>query len=389
MSQSDPASQFQETFSATPEWHIKAPGRINLIGEHVDYLDGFVMPAAIDRSLEMLVRANHTDQVRIWTTLVGNREPVSFSLSNLEPQSGERYWLNYIAGVFEMMRRHGIEPKGFDAVITADLPTGAGLSSSAALETVSALAMEAVTGTSLTPLSRAQLCLQAEQEFAGVPCGMMDQLAVGMGRKNHALLIDCRDHSVEPVPIPSDVAIVISDTQVKHALGDGEYRKRRENCEAALSILGKESWRDISDSDLADKEAELGELLMRRSKHVISEIKRVLKMRDALLSGNLEPIAEIMRSGHESLRDDYEVSCSELDFLVDAAYDFGTKNGLIGSRMTGGGFGGSTVSLVKIDAAEALKSHLSDRFSDQFNREPNCFIAQIAEHAVSTPFVTK
>lgn len=373
------SENFKKHFGQSPEWIIQAPGRINLIGEHIDYLEGFVMPAAIDRFLTMAVRANGTDQANIWTSQVCDDSPVSFSLVDLKPFEGDLYWLNYIGGVAEMIRREGTELAGFDAVITTDLPTGAGLSSSAALETASALAVEAVTGSKFDPVRRAELCQKAEHEFAGVPCGIMDQMAVGLGQKNHALMLDCRYNSWNPVFIPSGIAIIVSDTRVSHALGDGEYRKRRESCDSALEIIDKSSWRDVSESDLEDKEPELGPLLYRRTRHVVSEMKRVPAMRDALSSGHPNTVAEIMKSGHKSLRDDYEVSCPELDLLVEAAYEFGT--GLVGARMTGGGFGGSTVSLVHEGSAEALKAHLEDRFRAAFDAEPNCFITRIADGA--------
>ena len=376
---------FSKHYHASPEWLIQAPGRINLIGEHIDYLEGFVMPAAIDRYLQMAVRANGTDKVNVWSTERPTQSQVSFSLSDLTPFEGDRYWLNYIGGVIEMLRRDGIEPIGFDAIVTSSLPSGAGLSSSAALETASALALESVSAKTLDPVRRAELCQQAEHEFAGVPCGIMDQMAVGLGKENHALMLDCRDNSVSPVQIPKGLAIIVSDTRVSHALGDGEYKKRRESCASALQILNKPSWRDVTHGDIEAKKSDLGDLLFRRSRHVVSEIERVPQMSDALAGENLDAVAEIMKSGHQSLRDDYEVSCAELDHLVEAAYEFGTDQGLIGARMTGGGFGGSTVSLVREQAADELKKHLEQSFQTKFHSKPNCFVAQISDGASVKP----
>ena len=385
MSNSWIAELFTERFGSEPEWLVQAPGRINLIGEHIDYLGGSVMPAAIDRSLRMGVRANGTDRVNVWSS----EQPVedvlvSFGLSDLKPFEGDRYWLNYIGGVIEMLRRDGLESIGFDAVITTDLPSGAGLSSSAALETATALAVESLTGQQLDPIRRAMLCRQAEHEFAGVPCGIMDQIAVGLGRKDHALMLDCSDASFVPVKIPRGIAILVSDTRVNHALGDGEYRKRRESCDKALQFLAKASWSEVSADDLKLHKSELGPLLHRRARHVISEMVRVSTMRNALANGDLGQVTEIMKSGHESLRDDFEVSCPELDLLVEAAYEFGTDRGLVGARMTGGGFGGSTVSLVREEAAESLKTHVETAFREQFQSEANCFVATIANGASAT-----
>ncbi|MCL4112223.1 UNVERIFIED_CONTAM: hypothetical protein GTU68_016515 [Idotea baltica] len=283
-----------------------------------------------------------------------------------------------------MLRRDGLESIGFDAVITTDLPSGAGLSSSAALETATALAVESLTGQQLDPIRRARLCRQAEHEFAGVPCGIMDQIAVGLGQKGHALMLDCSDGSFTPVQIPSGIAVLVSDTQVSHALGDGEYRKRRESCDEALAILRKENWSEVSADVLSASQSELGPLLHRRACHVVSELARVPIMSQALATGDLAQVGEIMKSGHESLRDHFEVSCPELDLLVEAAYEFGTDRGLVGSRMTGGGFGGSTVSLVREEAAESLKSHVETAFREQFQTEANCFVATIADGASAT-----
>ncbi len=377
MSNSETVELFAERFGCKPEWLVQAPGRINLIGEHIDYLNGLVMPAAIDRYVRMAVRENGTERITVWS----DGKSGSFGWQDLKHFKGADYWMNYIGGVVEMYRREGIEVRGFDAVIAADLPVGAGLSSSAALETATAFAVETVAGVKVDPTRRAELCRAAEHEFAGVPCGIMDQIAVGFGQKDHALMVDCSDASISPVKIPAGISLLVSDTRVSHALGDGEYRKRSESCDEALLILEKPGWREVSREDLSKKESELGSSLFRRARHVISELNRVPAMKDALVKGDLESVSEIMKSGHESLRDDYEVSCRELDLLVKAAYEFGFENGRVGSRMTGGGFGGSTVTLVREDSAEALKAHLESRFRAEFGSEPNCFITPIADGA--------
>ena len=211
----------------------------------------------------------------------------------------------------------------------------------------------------------------------------MDQLAVGLGQENHALLIDCRDESITPVPIPPGIAILVSDTNVKHALADGEYGRRRSNCEEALAIIGKLNWREITLSDLDNRENALQDQLYRRSRHVVTEMERVHVMDNALRSVNFDQIGEIMKNGHASLRDDFEVSCPELDLLVSSAYEFGFGNGHIGSRMTGGGFGGSTISLVREEAADSLRHHLEQGFRDGFGREVNCFITRASSGAVA------
>jgi len=369
---------FETIFGQPPAAVIQSPGRINLIGEHVDYLDGLVMPVAIDRHVHMAVSPGKNQTCRVWSELSGG-EPVEISMDKLEPRSDS--WLNYIIGVLALLRDRGTRIPTFDAAITADLPTGAGLSSSAALETATALCMETLTGEEMNPVERAKLCQQAEHDFAGVPCGIMDQLAVGAGKAGHALQIDCRDLNMQLVPIPDDMAILVTDTQVKHSLGDGEYRKRSEDCEKALDILGVDSLRDADLSLVESGRDRLGDQLFRRARHAVTEMERVRQFTRALESSDAATIGQLMLASHESLRNDFDVSCDELDVLVEAAYDFGPERGLFGSRMTGGGFGGSTISLVRKDAAGELKQHLQSAFLKHFKHEVNPFITQAVDGA--------
>jgi len=369
---------FETIFGQPPAAVIQSPGRINLIGEHVDYLDGLVMPVAIDRHVHMAVSPGKNQTCRVWSELSGG-EPVEISMDKLEPRSDS--WLNYIIGVLALLRDRGTRIPTFDAAITADLPTGAGLSSSAALETATALSVETLTGEEMNPIKRAKLCQQAEHDFAGVPCGIMDQLAAGAGRAGHALQIDCRDLQIQLVPIPDDMAILVTDTQVKHSLGDGEYRKRSEDCEKALDILGVDSLRDADLSLVESGRDRLGDQLFRRARHAVTEMERVRQFTRALESSDAATIGQLMLASHESLRNDFDVSCDELDVLVEAAYDFGPERGLFGSRMTGGGFGGSTISLVRKDAAGELKQHLQSAFLKHFKHEVNPFITQAVDGA--------
>lgn len=371
---------FQSAFGRDPDVVVQAPGRINLIGEHVDYLDGFVMPAAIERSIFGAAAKLDQPLVRIQTALAGP-DSVEVCLDDLSPKSGADSWLNYIIGVLALKREAGIEVPGFEVVFETDLPTGAGLSSSAALETATALIVEGLTDTAQTPVERALLCQQAEHEYAGVPCGIMDQLAVGASQADHALMIDCRDQSVSTIPIPEGVTLIVTDSRVKHALADGEYGKRRADCEKAAEILGVPSLRDATLEMVQAKEGELGDRLFRRARHAVTEIARVGEFATALRSNDEATMGAIMRAGHESLRDDFEVSCEELDALVEFAYDFGPERGLLGSRMTGGGFGGSTVSLVRTESAEVLKSHLQSQFEARFNLTIEPFVTRAAEGA--------
>ncbi|MEM0968718.1 MAG: galactokinase [Verrucomicrobiota bacterium] len=378
-----PEDQFFQVFGSRPTLRVDAPGRVNLIGEHVDYLGGQVVPAAIDLRVTMLARRSEAvgREARIWTELTGDAV-TRLPLTDLERRKDPKEsWMNYILGVLAGYAAREVNLPGCEVAIFSSLPTGAGLSSSAALEMATALLVESFADVALSVVERALICQEAEHRYAGVPCGIMDQFAVGAGRQGHVLLMDCQALKVEPIPLPAGVAMVISDTGVKHALADGEYGKRRSECEAALARLNKASWRDVSSAEVEHKRGELGDRLSRRSRHVVSEMTRVDEFVDELRAGRSEGLAELMRSGHESLRADFEVSCPELDALVDAAYQFGPDHGLIGSRMTGGGFGGSTISLVRESIASALIDHLCSRFEEAFGRRPRCFTARASEGA--------
>lgn len=376
------AGEYEKHFGTTPSVIAESPGRVNLIGEHIDYLDGFVLPVAIDRRLVIEAAATEDGFFEFVPVRAGFGEKVRLGPDEVFPRSEKRErWLNYLLGVIAGYREQGVAVPGFRAVIHGDLPAGAGLSASAALETATALVIETVAGVSWTAEKRALLCQQAEHTYAGVPCGIMDQLAVGAGRAGHALLLDCRDLTTRTVPIPEDLVILVTDTGVKHALGDGEYRLRREQCEAALAFLGAASFRDLDPAVVEAASGRMDETLYRRARHAVTEPQRVHAFVGALASGDLETMGRCLREGHESLRHDFEVSCPELDGLVEAGYAFGAERGHVGTRMTGGGFGGSTVSLVHREAAGSLRSHLEESFARQFGRRPHSFITDSVDGA--------
>lgn len=376
------ANHFSTCFQGAPSVRVVAPGRINLIGEHVDYLGGCVMPIAIDRHLTVEAGLSSDDTFRIFPVGFGLAAPVEFRIEDCNAGSDPGHsWLNYVFGVISGYRAAGVQVPSFHAAISSNLPTGAGLSSSAALETAVALVIEALTGVEQDVVDRALICQKAEHDFAGVPCGIMDQLAVGAGKAEHALLLDCSDLSYSNLPIPDGIAVLTADTGVKHALGDGEYRKRREECEAALATLKAGSFRGLSINEVESAEGALGDLLFRRARHAVTEMARVDQFASALKRGDVAPLGRLMRESHESLRNDFEVSCDELDGLVEAAYEFGTDRGLIGSRMTGGGFGGSTVSLVAAESADSLKEHLEKFYREKFARDLNCFVTSAVDGA--------
>ena len=374
--------EFEKHFGVPPTVVAASPGRVNLIGEHIDYLDGWVLPVAIDRHLVIEASATGNGEFEFVPIGAGFGETVRIASNGIHPREAKaERWLNYPLGVIAGYRDAGAEVPGFRAVIHADLPAGAGLSASAALETATALVVEAISGIKGNVRDRAILCQQAEHRYAGVPCGIMDQFAVGAGKAGHALLLDCRELYTKPVPLPEDLVILVADTGVKHALGDGEYRRRREQCEAALALLGAESFRDLDLPFVEANRGRLGQTLHRRARHAVSEMKRVHDFVEALASCDLETLGRLLREGHESLRDDFEVSCAELDCLVEAADAFGPARGHVGSRMTGGGFGGSTVSLVRLESADALLLHLKSAFVARFGRKPDVFVTSAVDGA--------
>lgn len=376
---------FEERFGKAPTVAVRAPGRINLIGEHIDYLGGTVLPVAINRYIDLLAAPTEGRVVRVSAHEMGLSGSVEIDLENLSVRrAADEVWQNYIIGVLAGYRERGVAVEGFDVSLCSTLPVGAGLSSSAALETVIALAVEAFAGVTLSTLERALLCQKAEHDFVGVPCGIMDQLAVGASQAGHALWLDCCTHEMRQVPLPDGVSLLVTDTGVKHALASGEYAVRRRECAEAAKVLGVTRLLDASLDNVALHDG-WAPRLQARARHAISEQGRVEAFSAALQSGNLEELGEIMADGHRSLRDDYEVSCPELDRLVEAAYEFGSERGLIGSRMTGGGFGGSTISLVRSESAASLQAFLEKSFEKSFGRLPNCFISTAVGGACRVP----
>ena len=379
-------SGFETLFGRRATIRVTSPGRINLIGEHIDYLGGKVMPVAIGKHLTLHAAPKAGSSVDVSRAGSGSGSPVTIHFDDLRPRTDPaETWMNYVIGVLAVYRSAGIELPGFCATIDSTLPTGAGLSSSAALETGIALVIEAFSGIEQDAVDRALLCQRAEHEFAGVPCGIMDQLAVGAGKAGHALLLDCSDLSIRHVPLPSELALVVADTGVKHALGDGEYRKRREDCDEILRRLGAASFHGISMENLAAGAEKLDEKLLRRARHVITEMARVDAFAAALERSDHEALGQLMRGSHESLRLDYEVSCPELDFLVETTYALPAEAGVVGSRMTGGGFGGSTVTLVRRDDADAFIERLGLSYQGRFGRPLNAFVTSAVAGAMTSP----
>jgi galactokinase len=382
------AEQFAKTYGRPSRWIVAAPGRVNLIGEHTDYNDGLVLPMAIERYTVMAadrpLAAPKDGEGGAWTiTIHDSRANETAQIDVSKPVArGEPKWSNYIRGVIAGYLSRDINPGGLDVLLHSTVPLGGGLSSSAALEVCTATLIEAVTGRKLDAVEKALLCQKAEHEFAGVPCGIMDQFISVMGRENHLLLLDCRSRKTEHVPMndPS-VTVLIVNTNVKHDLAGSEYHARREQCETAAKILGVPSLRNATPDALEDSRGRLDEVIYRRARHVISEIERVVYAAEGVRASNWPTVGQLMYASHDSLRDDYEVSCRELDAVVEIAGDIGIKDGVYGCRMTGGGFGGCCVALVKTDAVETISKRVASDYKANTGIEVTIFSSRPAAGA--------
>jgi galactokinase len=366
---------FAQRFGGQPRFVARAPGRVNLIGEHTDYNEGFVLPVAIDREILIAARRRDDREVRLYAQAFD--EEVTFALDAIAPPS-EATWSAYIAGVALYLQREGYPVPGLEAVISGNVPIAAGLSSSAALEVAAATAFEAAGEFAMDPVAKALLCQRVENEFVGVRCGIMDQFIATLGRKGHALLIDCRSLEHCPVPIPSDATILIADSGVRRGLVESAYNERRAQCEEAARRLGVSALRDVTPEELRAHLDELPPLVARRARHVVEENRRVLDAVVALERGDLETFGQLMDASHASLRDLYEVSSPELDALVEIAR---AVPGCYGSRLTGAGFGGCTVSLVAQEAVGAVREAIEEEYPRRTGREPRVYVTQAAEGA--------
>lgn len=375
------AEWFREKFGGTP--HIyRAPGRVNLIGEHTDYSDGFVLPAAIGFYCWAAIGPRNDSKLVISSREF--REDVEVDLSS-EPAQPLRTWSDYPVGVAVELQEAGFRLTGASLLIHGEVPIGAGLSSSAAIEVATALALVDHDGHFVDRSDLARICQSAEADFVGMKCGIMDQFVSLHSREKHALLLDCRSLQFEFVPIPDSVRLVICDTGVKHKLASGEYNRRRAECEEALRALQKalpaiHALRDVSTEDFAQHAGLLSDVAFKRARHVTSENARVLRAAQALRSRDLREFGAAMNESHKSLRDDYEVSCAELDLMVDLAYE---QEGLYGARMTGGGFGGATINLVEARHAGTFAEEISARYQAKTKLAPQVYICDAVDGASS------
>jgi len=360
-------------------WVAAAPGRVNLIGEHTDYNGGFVFPMAIERHVLIAAAppgARDASLARVASAEVGEQAEIHVS-GDIQP--GPVVWSSYVQGVVAGFVGRGIEVPPFDAVVCSDVPLGGGLSSSAALEVATATLLEAITEQTLDPVEKALLCQRAEHRFAGVPCGVMDQFSSALCREGHAMLLDCRSLEVEHVPLSDPgLAVLITNSNVRHELAGGEYALRRADCEEAARQLGVEFLRDATLDQVEDARESLGDVRHRRARHVVGEIARTLEAVKALRASDWGAFGDLMYASHAALRDDYEVSCAELDVLVEIAQEIGEAGGVLGSRMTGGGFGGCTVSLVRADSVESASRQIGARYLERSGLAADSFATRPA-----------
>ena len=368
------ADKFIEVYSTPPLTIVRAPGRVNLIGEHTDYNDGYVLPIAIDR--DILIAASPASDPAVCLYSVNFNRVSVFPLENITRDTIND-WSNYARGVVYILQKRRRRIRGANLAIQGDIPMASGLSSSAALEVACAMTFQALSGFDMCGSELALLCQAAENEFVGVNCGIMDQFISRLGTKNHALFIDCRTLEHEAVPLPSDgIKVVVADTMKKRELVDSEYNTRRAQCEEAVSILkdylpGARALRDVTALDFRDYGGELPPTVRRRAQHVITENNRVLESVDALRQGRLADFGRLMNQSHESLRDMYQVSCRELDALVESAL---RVRGVYGSRMTGAGFGGCTVSLVADEAVDEFLEEVPLEYRARIGVTPTLYV---------------
>ena len=355
---------------------FRAPGRVNLIGEHTDYNEGFVLPMALERATLVAAAPRQDRLVRVHS--LNLKESAEFDLDRPGP-TRRGIWLDYVEGVAQSLMVRGAQLRGADLAIDSDVPVGAGLSSSAALEVSVGLALLSLAGVEIDRVSLALAGQRAEHVYVGTKCGIMDQFVAALGEEGHALLIDCRELTATPLPLDTtSMVVVICDTNVHHELASSEYNTRRAECERGVSLLseflpGIRALRDVSVSDFEKHEERLPEPIRRRCRHVVTEDARTLAAAGALRAGELEKMGQLMVLSHESLRDDYEVSCRELDIMVEIALRI---EGVAGARMTGGGFGGSTVNLVRRDALAEFREAIDREYNKATNKHPTIYVSE-------------
>ena len=365
---------------------FRAPGRVNLIGEHTDYNDGFVMPAAIDFYTWANVTPLENRKLQIRSENFHEEIEVDLDDSGI---ARREHWSDYPVGVAVTLERAGYRLRGARLEVRGEVPIGSGLSSSAAIEVVTACALSAISGLEIDKRELARLCRRAENEFVGARVGIMDQFVSLFGQEQKALLLDCRSLDFELLPLPDNVRLIICNTMVKHALASSAYNERREQCEAGVKVLARNfpniaALRDATVDQLEQVKTEIPAVVFRRCRHVITENARVLAAAGALKKGDLSEFGRLMRESHRSLRDDYEVSSAELDLMVEFAR---RVEGVYGARMTGGGFGGSTVNLVAVDHVEEFRERVAQWYEEAMKIRPEIYVCNAANGAEDATWI--
>ncbi len=369
---------FVNKFNEQPSIVVRSPGRINIIGEHTDYNDGFVFPAAIDKEIMFAAKPNDKNSFRFFS--VDFKENFEMKVRDLSKSEVE--WANYLLGVADQFKQAGYELQGADVVFGGDIPVGAGLSSSAAVETGFAKVLNELFDFKVAKIDLVKMSQKAEHEYAGVMCGIMDQFAIVHGKSGHALKLDCRTLDYEYAPVELDsYQIILVDTKVKHALASSEYNTRRKECEAAVALLKKhdpniKALRDVTEELLKKHHFEMEEKVYRRAKYVVEENHRVEDAFAALKENDINKLGKLMYTTHIGLRDDYEVSCDELDILFDIAYN---SDEVVGARMMGGGFGGCTINIVKNEGVDAFIEKAKSEFEKSTGQKPEFYKVKIYE----------
>jgi galactokinase len=363
---------FFATYGTPPSIVARSPGRVNLIGEHTDYNDGFVLPMAIDRAVWIALRPRPDGQVHVHSLDLD--QSGRFELADF--QHTAEGWLEYIKGTAWSLQDAGYALAGWEGVFAGDIPIGAGLSSSAALELATARAFAAISDLPWDPAQMAQLGQKAENAWVGVNCGIMDQMISASGQADHAVLIDCRSLETTAVPLPPDSIVVVMDTSTRRGLVDSAYNERRQQCEAAAAFFEVPALRDVSLSQFEQRAAELEPLIRRRARHIISEDERTLQAVKAMRRGDAYHLGRLMDASHASLRDDFDVSSHELNIMVEIAQK---QAGCYGARMTGAGFGGCAVALVRSSQVDAFADHVHLAYKQATKLSPNIYICQASD----------
>lgn len=374
-------NRFEAAIGHAPQVIARAPGRVNLIGEHTDYNDGYVFPLALVHNTWVAAAPRSDDQMQAIATTMDDKVTVKLDEWSVDQTP---HWVSYVGGVVKLMSAHG-GPLGVDLVIASDVPVGGGLSSSAALELSTATAMAALGGIEMSPRDRAMLGRKAEHEYAGVPCGIMDQMISALAQEGHALLLDCRSEEYTHIPLPAEShEIVIINSGVRHELASGEYAKRQAECKNAVAALQEQvdpnikSLRDASMDQLNSIEGKVDPIAFKRARHVITEDVRTLAAAEALKAGEYAKLGQLLLDAHASIRDDYEVSCKEVDVLVECV---AAVSGVVGARMTGGGFGGCVIAFAEQGTAPRIEAAVRSGYDPKFNKHADIILTSAGSGA--------